>query len=43
MGAIFADYLTGQQACRELMLAIGVHGGHVRAIRDVVEVGRYAD
>lgn len=43
MGAIFADHMTGQQARVELMLAIGVHGGDVQAIRSVVEAGRYAD
>jgi len=43
MGAIFADHMTGQQARVELMLAIGVHGRDLRAIRDVVEAGRYAD
>jgi L-asparaginase len=41
MGAIFADHMTGQQARIELMLAIGVHGDDVQAIRDVVEAGRY--
>jgi L-asparaginase len=41
MGAIFADHMTGQQARIELMLAIGVHGGDVDAIRSVVEAGRY--
>lgn len=41
MGAIFADHMTGQQARIELMLAIGVHGGDVEAIRNVVEAGRY--
>lgn len=41
MGAIFADHMTGQQARIELMLAIGVHGGDVGAIRNVVEAGRY--
>lgn len=34
--------MTGQQARVELMLAIGVHGGDVDAIRRVVEAGRYA-
>ena len=43
MGAIFADHMTGQQARVELMLAIGVHGRNLDAIRDVVEAGRYAD
>ncbi|HEX6912926.1 MAG TPA: asparaginase [Longimicrobium sp.] len=41
MGAIFADHMTGQQARIELMLAIGVHGGDVAAIREAVEAGRY--
>jgi L-asparaginase/Glu-tRNA(Gln) amidotransferase subunit D len=41
MGAIFADHMTGQQARIELMLAVGVHGGDVQAIRSVVEAGRY--
>ena len=41
MGAIFADHMTGQQARIELMLAIGVHGGDLDAIRTVVEAGRY--
>ena len=41
MGAIFADHMTGQQARIELMLALGVHGGDVPAIRSVVEAGRY--
>jgi L-asparaginase len=41
MGAMFADHMTGQQARIELMLAIGVHGDDVAAIRDVVEAGRY--
>jgi L-asparaginase/Glu-tRNA(Gln) amidotransferase subunit D len=40
-GAIFADHMTGQQARMELMLALGVHGGDVEAIRNVVEAGRY--
>lgn len=43
MGAIFADHMTGQQARIELMLALGVHGGDLEAVRDVVEAGRYAD
>jgi L-asparaginase len=43
MGAIFGDHMTGQQARIELMLAIGVHGDDVQAIRTVVEAGRYAD
>ncbi|HEX2080997.1 MAG TPA: asparaginase [Longimicrobium sp.] len=43
MGAIFADHMTGQQARIELMLALGVHGGSLNAIRDVVEAGRYED
>lgn len=43
MGAIFADHMTGQQARIELMLAIGVHGGDVDAIRNAVEAGRYTD
>ena len=41
MGAIFADHMTGQQARIELMLAIGVHGGDLEAVRNVVEAGRY--
>ena len=41
LGAIFADYTTGQQARIELMLAVGVHGGDLAAIRDVVEADRY--
>lgn len=41
MGAIFADHMTGQQARIELMLAIGVHGDRLDAIRKVVEAGRY--
>jgi L-asparaginase len=41
MGCIFADHMTGQQARIELMLAIGVHGGDLAAIRGVVEAGRY--
>jgi L-asparaginase len=41
MGAIFSDHSTGQQARIELMLAIGVHGRDLAAIRDVVESGRY--
>jgi L-asparaginase len=43
MGAIFADHMTGQQARIELMLALGVHGSDVAAIRGVVEAGRYED
>jgi L-asparaginase len=41
MGAIFADHMTGQQARIELMLALGVHGDDVPAVRRVVEAGRY--
>lgn len=41
MGAIFADHMTGQQARIELMLAIGVHGRDLGAIREVIEAGRY--
>lgn len=41
MGAIFADHTTGQQARIELMLAVGVHGADLDAIRDVVESDRY--
>jgi L-asparaginase/Glu-tRNA(Gln) amidotransferase subunit D len=41
MGAIFADHMTGQQARIELMLAIGVHGRDLDAIREVIEAGRY--
>lgn len=41
MGCIFADHMTGQQARIELMLALGVHGGDLEAIRSVVEAGRY--
>jgi L-asparaginase len=41
MGAIFADHMTGQQARIELMLALGVHGDDPRAVRTVVEAGRY--
>jgi L-asparaginase/Glu-tRNA(Gln) amidotransferase subunit D len=40
-GAIFGDHMTGQQARIELMLAIGLHGGDVQAVREVVEAGRY--
>jgi L-asparaginase len=32
MGVIFADHLTGQQARIELMLAMGLAGGNVRAL-----------
>lgn len=41
MGAIFADHMTGQQARIELMLALGIHGDDVEAVRTVVEAGRY--
>ncbi len=41
MGAIFADHMTGQQARIELVLAIGVHGADLGAVRAVVEAGRY--
>jgi L-asparaginase len=41
MGCIFADHMTGQQARIELMLAIGVHGEDLAAVRAVVEAGRY--
>lgn len=43
MGAIFADHLTGQQARIELMLALGVHGGALERVREVVEAGRYEE
>jgi L-asparaginase len=43
MGAIFADHLTGQQARMELVLALGVHGGDIERVREVVEAGRYAE
>lgn len=42
MGAIFADHLTGQQARIELMLALGVHGADVGAVRSVIEADSYA-
>jgi L-asparaginase len=41
MGAVFADHMTGQQARIELMLALGVHGADLSAVRRVVEAGRY--
>ncbi len=41
MGVIFGDHLTGQQARIELMLALGVFGEDLGAIRTVVEGGRY--
>jgi L-asparaginase len=41
MGAIFADHMTGQQARIELILALGVHGDDLPALRSVVEAGRY--
>jgi L-asparaginase len=41
MGAVFADHMTGQQARIELMLALGVHGPDLSAVRRVVEAGRY--
>jgi L-asparaginase len=41
MGAIFGDHLTGQQARIELMLALGVNGDDLQAVREVVEWGRY--
>ena len=41
MGCIFADHLTGQQARIELVLALGVHHGDVRRVRETVEAGRY--
>ncbi len=42
MGAIFADHLTGQQARIELMLALGVHGADVDAVRSAIEADSYA-
>jgi L-asparaginase len=41
MGVIFGDHLTGQQARIELMLALGVFGGDLEAIRNGIEGGRY--
>jgi L-asparaginase len=43
MGCIFADHLTGPQARIELMLALGVHGGDLRRVRETVEAGRYEE
>jgi len=43
MGCIFADHLTGQQARIELVLALGVHQGDVRRVRETVEAGRYEE
>jgi L-asparaginase/Glu-tRNA(Gln) amidotransferase subunit D len=34
MGAIFANHMTGQQARIELMLALGVQGDDLEAIRN---------
>jgi L-asparaginase len=41
MGVIFADHLTGQHARIELMLALGVHGDDLGAVRAAIEWGRY--
>jgi L-asparaginase len=41
MGVIFGDHLTGQQARIELMLAIGICGTDLEAIRSRIEGGRY--
>jgi L-asparaginase len=41
MGAIFSDHATGQQARIELMLALGVYGGDVVALRRAIEWERY--
>jgi L-asparaginase len=41
MGVIFADHLTGQQARIELMLALGVFGNDLEALRGTIEWGRY--
>jgi L-asparaginase len=41
MGAIFGDHVTGQQARIELMLAIGVYGGDLERVREVIEADRY--
>jgi L-asparaginase len=41
LGVIFGDHLTGQQARIELMLALGVHGDDIAAIRAKIEGGRY--
>jgi L-asparaginase len=43
MGVIFADHLTGQQARIELMLACGLGGEGVEAVRTIFEAGRYPD
>jgi L-asparaginase len=43
MGVIFADHLTGQQARIELMLACGLGGEGVEAVRSIFEAGRYPD
>jgi L-asparaginase len=43
MGVIFADHLTGQQARIELMLACGLGGEGVDAVRTIFEAGRYPD
>jgi L-asparaginase len=43
MGVVFADHLTGQQARIELMLALGVHGEDLGAVRGTFEQGRYVD
>lgn len=41
MGVIFGDHLTGQQARIEVMLALGVYGADVDAVRRRIEGGRY--
>lgn len=41
MGVIFGDHLTGQQARIELMLALGICGDDLDAIRTLIEGGNY--
>jgi L-asparaginase len=41
MGVIFGDHLSGQHARIELMLAIGVFGDDLEALRRLIEAGRY--
>lgn len=41
MGVIFADHLTGQQARIELMLTLGISGGDLERVRQMIEEGRY--
>ena len=41
MGVIFGDHMSGPQARIELMLALGVFGRDVGALRHRIEAGRY--